>query len=319
MNQPTAQGRDLPVDAILHALVEPGFFSTSSVRLALAISGVVAIVAGTIGFFTVVRGQAFAGEALGDIGIAGGSSAYLAGIGAIWGFLAMAVAGATVMELIGVQRARGRDMATGIVLGVGFGLAALLLYLETIYRNTTGAVVTVLSGSPFTQDPAYLPIVAALAVITLVIVITLYRPLLLASLSPELAAAHGVPVRLMSAVYLIGLAVAVALSALTIGAILSTALLIGPAATALRLTRKPSQAVLAAAGIGLLCTWLGLLLSYDSFYWPPLRHGWPASFFIVTLIMIAYLVSGRFGRRAPQPTLITAPAVSAVPSRAQEG
>ncbi len=116
---------------MLHALVEPGFFASSSVRLALAVGGSVALVAGCIGVFTVLRGQAFAGEALGDVGTAGGSSAYLAGVAPLWGFLAVAVAAAGVMEMIGIQRARGRDLATGIVLGGGFALAALFLYLGT--------------------------------------------------------------------------------------------------------------------------------------------------------------------------------------------
>ena len=84
-----------------------------------------------VGVFTVIRGQSFAGEALGDIGAAGGSSAYLVGVAPLWGFVGISVAAAGVMELIGIQRARGRDLATGIVLGAGFGLAALFLYLGT--------------------------------------------------------------------------------------------------------------------------------------------------------------------------------------------
>ena len=79
------------------------------------------------------------------------------------------------------------------------------------------------------------------------------------------------------------------LSALTIGAILSTALLIGPAAIGLRLTSRPGLAMVWSALIGLAATWLGVLLAYDSFYWPPARHGWPVSFFVVTLIFLGYV------------------------------
>ena len=93
------------------------------------------------------------------------------------------------------------------------------------------------------------------------IVIALYRPLMLVSVSPELAAARGIRVRLVGIAYLVAMAVAVALAAETIGAILSTALLVGPAATALRVTSRPHRAVLAAAGFGLGCTWLGILLA----------------------------------------------------------
>jgi zinc/manganese transport system permease protein len=285
------------VDSVLRALVEPGFFSSSPVHLAAAVGAIVAVVAGTVGIFTVIRGQAFAGEALGDIGAAGGSSAYLAGIAPLWGFVAITVAAAGVMELIGVQRARGRDLATGIVLGAGFGLAALFLYLGTTYNNTTGATVTILFGSIFALSSSTLPLVAAFAVVVLGIVIALYRPLLLASLSPDLAAARGVPIRLIGVLYLVALALAVALSAVTIGAILSTALLIGPAATALQLTDRPVRATLTAALIGIAVTWLGILLAYDSHYWP--HPGWPVSFFVVTLVLIAYLAARwRRARRA---------------------
>jgi zinc/manganese transport system permease protein len=77
----------------------------------------------------------------------------------------------------------------------------------------------------------------------------------------------------------------------TIGAILSTALLIGPAATALRITNRTGRAALIAAAIGVAATWLGVLLAYDSYYWFPTRGGWPVSFFVVTLIFLTYIVS----------------------------
>lgn len=279
---------------VLRAIVEPGFFSSSEVQLAAAVGGVVAIVAACIGVFTVIRGQSFAGEALGDIGAAGGSSAYLVGVGPVWGFVGLSVAAAAVMELIGLQRARGRDLATGIVLGAGFGLAALFLYLGTTQSSTTGAIPTILFGSIFTISSSNLPIVLGFGAATGATVIALYRPLLLVSTSPELAAARGIPVRLVGAAYLLAMAVAVALCALTIGAILCTALLVGPAATALRLTSRPHQALLVAAGIGVGCVWLGLLLAWDSYYWP--RGGWPVSFFVVTLVLLSYLLAGVWDR-----------------------
>jgi zinc/manganese transport system permease protein len=281
------------VGDVLHALVAPGFFSSSAVQLALVIGGLVAVVAGAVGVFTVMRSQAFAGEALGDIGAAGGSGANLIGIAPLWGFVGITVAAAGVMELIGIQRARGRDLATGIVLGAGFGLAALFLYLGT----TSGATVTILFGSVFALDPSILPLVLILGALALGIVVTLYRPLLISSLSPELAAARGVPVRLVGALYLVAMAVAVALSAITVGAILSTALLVGPAATALALTRRPGRAIAAAAATGVAAVWLGILLAYDSYNWPPLHRGWPVSFFVVTLVLLAYLGARAVGRR----------------------
>jgi zinc/manganese transport system permease protein len=278
--------------ALLAPVIEPGFFAGEDVRVAIVVGAVVAIVSGTVGVFTVIRGQSFAGEALGDINTTGGSAAYLAGVGPLWGFLVVSVLAASVMELIGIQRARGRDLATGIVLGVGLGVAALLLYLATTLRNTTGATVTILFGSVFAVPVSTLALVALLGAAVLGVVALLYRPLLLSSLSAEMAAARGIRVRAVGAAHLLAVAVAVALAALTIGTILSTALLVGPAATALRLTRRPGVAIAVAAAIGIAAMWLGELLAYDSFYWPPVGTGWPVSFFVVTLIFLAYLLSG---------------------------
>ncbi len=97
------------------------------------------------------------------------------------------------MELIGIQRVRGRDLATGIVLGFGFGLAALFLYLGTNDESTTGATISILFGSIFAIPSSSLPLVLGLGAITVAIIATLYRPLLLVSVSPELAAARGIP------------------------------------------------------------------------------------------------------------------------------
>jgi zinc/manganese transport system permease protein len=189
-----------------------------------------------------------------------------------------------------------------VVLGGGLGLAALFLYLGTQHTTATGASFTILFGSIFTISSATVPALLGSAAISLGTVLMLARPLLLSSLSPELAAARRVPVRTIGAVFLIALAISTALSAALIGAMLSTALLIGPAATALRITRSPLPAALVASGIGVLATWLGVLLAYDSYYWPPRGRGWPVSFFVVALIIGGYLVSYlRKPRRATAP------------------
>jgi zinc/manganese transport system permease protein len=280
------------------ALIAPGFFSSGPVHTALIVGTAVAVISGPLGVFTVIRGQAFAGEALGDIGTTGGSGAFLAGVGPVWGFLVINVVAAALMELVGIQRRRGRDLATGIVLGAGLGLAALFLYLDTTVHNTTGAAVTILFGSVFSIGQSSVPIVVALAVGVLMLTAAASRPLLLASTSPELAAARGVPVRLVGFGYLLALALSVALCALTIGAILSTALLVGPAAAALRLARRPGAAVATASLLGVAATWLGIFLAYDSYDWPPRHQGWPVSFFVVTIVFVAYLLSGAVAHRS---------------------
>jgi zinc/manganese transport system permease protein len=269
-----------------------GFFESDAVHIALGVGALVSLVTGVVGVFTVMRGQSFAGEAFGDLGTTGGSGAYLVGVGPLWGFVAGNMLAAAAMELLGVQRARGRDLATGIVLGAGIGLAALILFLDTTEQNTTGAAVTILFGSIFAISSSTVPLILLLGAIVLVLTLTLYRPLLLSSVSAEMAAARGIPVRQVGALYLLALALAAALAAITIGTILSTALLIGPAASALRLCRRPLRAMLVAAGIGIGSLGTGIVLAYDSYHWPPAGRGWPVSFFVVTLVLIVYLLSG---------------------------
>jgi len=280
------------VSHFLTPLFAPGFFASNAVALAAGVGAIVAIVTGVVGVFTVVRGQAFAGEAFGDIGTTGGSGAFLLGVGPLWGFVVGNLIAASAMEMIGIQRPRGRDLATGIVLGAAIGLAALFLYLDSTQRSTTGATVTILFGSVFAISSSTLPLIIALSLLALALVLLIYRPLLLSSVSAEVAAARGIPVRLIGACYLIALALATALAAITIGAILSTALLIGPAASALRLFKRPFHAMLAAGAIGVAAMWLGIVLAYDSFLWPPAGRGWPVSFFVVTLLFTIYLLSG---------------------------
>jgi zinc/manganese transport system permease protein len=284
-------------------LFAPGFFTSEPVHLALLIGGVAALVSGVVGAFAVLRGQSYAGHALADISVTGGSGSYLIGISPLLGFAGTGVLAAGVMDMIGVRRPRGRDLATGIVRGAGLGLAALFLYWDTTHTNTSGVAVTVLFGSMFTLSPSVIPLVVVCSVVALAIIAVLYRPLLLSSVSPDLAAARGIPVRLTGLACLVAIALAVSLAALTIGTILSTALLVGPAATALRITRRPGRATLLAAGLAVAVTWLGILLAYDSFYWPPRHDGWPVSFFVVALTFACYLLaqwgSKRFPARRP--------------------
>jgi zinc/manganese transport system permease protein len=198
------------VSHFLTPVFSDGFFDSASVRVALLVGAVVAIVAGAVGTFTVLRGQSFAGHAFGDMSTMGSSAAFLLGIGPLWGLLIVGVAAAAAMETIGIQRARGRDLATGIVLGAGLGLGALFIYLVTTTHSTTGVSVTILFGSVFATPSSTIPLVLALSAVTLAVIAMLYRPLLLSSISPELAAARGIPVRLVGVAYLLVLAIAVA-------------------------------------------------------------------------------------------------------------
>jgi zinc/manganese transport system permease protein len=178
------------------------------------------------------------------------------------------------------------------VLGAAIGLSALFLYFESASAATTGAPVQILFGSIFTVSGATAPAVGALSLVALACLAAAWRPLLLATVSPDIAAARGVPVRLVGLLYMLALAVSVGLSALAVGAVLSTALLVGPPAAALRLTRTMGWTLLTACAIGVGATWLGILLAYDSFYWGASHQALPVSFFIVAAVFAAYLLSG---------------------------
>ena len=196
------------------------------------------------------------------------------------------------MEMIGVERARSRDVATGIVLGAATGCSALFLYLDTTRSATTGATQQILFGSIFTIDPSTVPTIVILSAATLLGIGVIHRPLLLGSVSADLASARGISLRVIGLLFMLALAVAVGLSSIAIGSILSTALLIGPAATALRITRSLRAAMAVACFLGILTTWLGILLAYDSVSWDPSSQGLPVSFFIVAIVFLLYLASG---------------------------
>ncbi|MGA7537135.1 MAG: metal ABC transporter permease [Steroidobacteraceae bacterium] len=289
----------------LGMIFAPGFLANGPVLTALVVGGGAAVVSAVVGVPTVMRGQSFAGHALADVSSAGGSASFLLGMSPLWGFLGMAMIAAGATELADMRDAGERDLVTGIVLGAGLGLAALFLYFDITSMSTTGAAITILFGSMFAIPASIVPpaLTAGLGAITAVAVIS--RPLLLSSLSPELARAQGVRVRLIGLVHVFALALAVSLSAMTIGALLSTALLIGPAATGLRLANRPGTAVTLSVAIGLAASWGGILLAYDSFYWTP-GQGSPVSFFIVGLIVFFYVMAvlsvRRGAGRAGRPT-----------------
>jgi zinc/manganese transport system permease protein len=293
---------------LLHTLLEPGLLASPTVQVAAAVGALAAIATAAAGVFTVLRGQAFAGHALGDVAAAGGSAAFLLGITPLSGFIGIGVIAAGAMSAFGPRGSRSRDVATGVVLGAGLGLAGLLLYLDTTRSSTTGAAVSVMFGSMFATPASSLPAVAATSAFVVGGVLALYRPLLLTSTSSALAAAQGVRVALVEAAFLAVLVVAVALSALTVGAILATALLIGPAATATRIVDRPGPALLAAAAIGTGSTWVAIALAYDSYYWSPAHRGWPVSFFVVSVVLVVYLAGELVVRWRRAAGLHTSPA-----------
>lgn len=235
---------------------------------AFAAGSIVAVVAGVAGFFLVLRGQAFAGHALSHVGFAGATGAVLFGIGAFWGLLAFSVVGAIGMGLLG-ERAAARDVAIGIVLSFALGLGFLFLHFYTAYAAQATAL---LFGNVLGVARSTVWGFLGLAAACLVALAVIARPLTFATLQPEMAEARGVPVRLVSVLFLVILAVAVAEAATIVGVLLVFALLVAPPATAQRLTARLRSGLLLSAVIAVFEVWCGLALAYET--------DWPTSFWI---------------------------------------
>jgi zinc/manganese transport system permease protein len=268
-------------------LFAPDMFGNDQVIGALQAGAVVAAVSAVLGYFVVLRGLSFIGHAVTDIGFTGGAGAALLGLNALWGLAAFCVAAALGVGALG-DRARERDVATGVILALALGIGAMFLYINTRFVS---APFTLLFGSIFEVDPDTTRIMVVIGLVCLAMVVVLYRPLLFSSLSPEMAEARGVPVRLISALFLVCMAVAVAEAAQVVGVLLSTALLIGPPATAAYLVARPGVGIVLAAVIGIVETWLGIDLAYVSYYWSPGGKGWPVSFFITSLALLFYILA----------------------------
>ncbi|HZB97759.1 MAG TPA: metal ABC transporter permease [Candidatus Sulfotelmatobacter sp.] len=238
---------------------------------------VVAIVAGIVGYFVILRSLAFAGHALSHIGFAGAAGAVVIGASPVAGLLAFTVVAAAAMGLLG-RRLHGRDVAIGIVLAWALGLGVLFLSLYSGYATEAYAL---LFGEILGISSRDVLITALTAGVTLLALAVLYRPLLFASLDEDVAEARGVPVRAIGVAFMVLLALAVSEAVQFVGVLLIFALLVTPAAIAQRLTSRPPVGVALSAALALLFTWAGLTISFYSSY--------PVSFFITTIAFFSYL------------------------------
>lgn len=263
--------------AVLAHVIDPAMFAQAYMQNAFLTGTIVAALAGLVGFFVVLRGVSFAAHALAQMGFAGAAGAVLIGVDPLWGLVVFAVAGAVGTGVLGA-REHGRDATTALLLVAALGTGALFLALNSTYATEA---FSLLFGSivGISRDQVWRT--AALAAVCLLALAVLYRPLLFASVSPDGAAARGVPVRLLHVCLLIVIGVAGAVTIPTAGALLIFSLMVGPAATAMRLTHRPAAALLLGVGLGLAATWLGIILAYDT--------GWPVGFFISLLVALLYL------------------------------
>ena len=251
---------------------------------ALVAAGIVALVAGAVGYFLVMRGQSFAGHALSHVGFAGATGAVLVGLPPFWGLVALTVAGGLAMGALG-DRISGRDVAIGMILSLSLGLGLLFLHFYTAFA---AQATSLLFGNVFAVDRPTLYALLALGAACLAALSVVARPLLFVTLQPELAEARGVSPRLLSVLFLGLVAIAVAEAAQIVGVLLVFTLMVGPAAAAQRLTTRLSAGIALTLLLGLAEAWLGIVLAFYT--------DWPASFWIAALSAGAYF--GSLGARA---------------------
>ena len=248
-------------------------------RSAFAAGLVVALVAGAVGYFLVLRQLAFAGHALSHVGFAGATGAFLLGLTPFWGLLALTLVASAAMGLIG-ERLRGRDIAVGVILSLSLGLGVLFLHLYTAYAAEATAL---LFGNVLAVSDENLRALAALAVLSLLGLAAISRPLIFATLEPELAEAKGLSLRLVSVLFLLIVGIAVAEAAQVVGVLLVFALMVSPAATAQRLTTRLKTGIALAVLLALAETWAGIVLVF-------VTDG-PPTFWITLLSSGAYLLA----------------------------
>jgi zinc/manganese transport system permease protein len=251
-------------------------------RQALLAGTILSVVAGLVGYFVVLRHQAFAGEALSDVAFTGALGGAALGINPLLSLLATTVVVALAMGGLG-ERLRGRDVAVGTVLAWVLGLGVLFLSLFTAHVSGTGtgfSGVTVLFGNILGISAEQTRAIALVSAAVIVVLFFIARPLLFASLDPDVAAARGVPVRLLGLGFMALLAVTVSEATLAVGALLVVALVLLPAAIAQQVTTRPYAALALAAGLGVAFTWMGIAIGFYT--------GYPSSVCISLLAVASY-------------------------------
>jgi len=265
---------------------------TSFMRHALVSGTLVAVASGLIGYFVVLRRDGFATHALAHIGFPGATGAVLVGAPVTLGLAVFCVAGGLVIGALG-RRVERREIATGTVLAFATALGVLF---SSMASERTSTITSVLFGNLLAVSDGQLATFAAVTVVEIVALAVVARPLLFASVNPDVAEARGVPVRALGVAFMVLLALAVTMAVQVVGTLLLFALVVTPAATALSITARPGVVATLSVGIAVAAVWLGLTLS-AMFNLPP-------SFPIVGLLVAGWsagLVATRTGRRAVRP------------------
>ena len=241
---------------------------------------IAAVLAGPVGWFMVLRAQTFAGHTLALVGLPGASAAVWLGVWPLAGYYTFAVAAALVVAALPAGAARGHSNESAAVGTVqAFALATGMLFI-TLYGGFSGATNALLFGTFLGITSAQVAVLAGCAAAVLAVLTAIGRPLLFASIDPDVAAARSVPVRGLSVAFLLLLALTTAEVSQITGALLIFALLVLPAATAQRLTARPAYGMVLAVVFGLAVIWTSLFAGYYSPY--------PIGFWTTTIGFVLY-------------------------------
>ena len=243
---------------------------------ALWASLLLGIVSGAVAPLIVMRKMSFAAHATGELALMGAAAALLLGVSVTVGAVAGAVLASLVLALLGM---REQDSTTGVVLAFGMGLSVLFIYL---YPGRTSEAYALLTGQIVGVSGASLGTLAVVTAVVVVVVGVLWRPLLFSTVDPVLAAASGVEVKLLAAVFAIIIGVVASQGVQVVGALLLLALLITPGAAAVKVTANPALAVVLSACFAVASAAGGLVLS--------LGPGLPVSPFVTSISFAIYLV-----------------------------
>jgi zinc/manganese transport system permease protein len=249
---------------------------------ALLAAAIAAVIAGAVGWMMVLRRETFAGHTLSVMAFPGASLAALAGVPAAWGYFAFCGTGALAIGAAGSERRTWGEEAAGIGVFQALALAAGFLFVS-LYGGVLGDLESLLFGNLLGISDGQVLALALVALAALAVLAALARPLLFASVDPDVAAARGVPVRRLSLAFLGLLGTAVAATSQITGPLLVFALLVMPAASAQAITARPAPSLALTISLGVLVSWLGLAISYFSVY--------PAGFFIATISFAVYLMA----------------------------
>lgn len=255
------------------------------VQNSIIAAAVLGIVGGLIGVFVMQRDMAFAVHGISELSFAGAAAALLLGLNVVGGSIIGSLIAAAIIGVLGA-RARDRNSIIGVLMPFGLGLGILFLAL---YPGRSGNKFGLLTGQIISVDLPQLNLLLAISVVVLIVLLVIWRPLTFDSLDPEVASARGVPGRALSVVFMTLLGLTVAVSVQVIGALLVLALLVTPAAAALRVSASPVLVPVLSMVFGLVSAVGGILLAIGG--------SLPISPYITTISFVIYIVCRLLGRR----------------------